>query len=194
MEILLNVLIGIGLAATCGFRIFVPLLIMGIAGVSGYLNLSPGFEWIASTPAMIVFSIAAVVEAAAYFIPYIDNLLTAVSTPVSVVAGIMVTAAVMTDISPLLQWALAIIAGGGAASAASVISNGTHHASTVASGGITNPFISAIESVLSVIMPVLAIAVPVLAVILIALMMIGIYKLWLKLKKNILPSAASAKR
>ena len=109
----MSVLLGIGLAATCGFRIFVPLLIMGIAGVSGSLNLSSGFEWIASYPAMIVFGIATIFEAVAYFFPYIDNLLNTISTPFSILAGVIVSAAVITDISPFLQWTLAIIAGGG---------------------------------------------------------------------------------
>lgn len=185
MEIFLNILIGIGLAATCGFRIFVPLLIMGIAGVSGYLNLSSGFEWITSYPALIVFSVATIFEIIAYFFPYIDNLLNAISTPISVIAGVMVTAAVITDISPILQWTLAIIAGGGAASATSLVSNGTHHASTIVSGGITNPLISAIESIIAVIMPILAIAIPVLAFIFLILLLFGFYKILSKLKSKI---------
>lgn len=185
MEIILNVLIGIGLAATCGFRIFVPLLIMGIASVSGYLNLSEGFTWIASYPALIVFSIATVLEIIAYFFPLVDNVLNAISTPISVIAGVMVTAAVITDVSPILQWTLAIIAGGGAASATSVISNGTHQASTVVSAGITNPVISAAESIISVIMPIIAIALPVLAIILLILFVAFIYQLMTKLKNKI---------
>jgi len=189
----LNVLLGIGLAATCGFRIFVPLLIMGIAGVSGYLNLSTGFEWIASYPAMIVFGIATVFEVVAYFFPYIDNLLNTISTPFSILAGVIVSAAVIADISPFLQWTLAIIiAGGGAASATSLLSNGAHHASTVVSGGITTPVISAVESVISVFLPVLAIAMPVLAFILLILLPTAIYRLLIELRYKIMPSATGA--
>jgi hypothetical protein len=192
LETILNVLLGIGLAATCGFRIFVPLLIMGIAGVSGNLNLSSGFEWIASYPAMIVFGIATIFEAVAYFFPYIDNLLNTISTPFSILAGVIVSAAVIADISPFLQWTLAIIAGGGAASATSLISNGAHHASTVVSAGITNPVISAVESVISVILPVLAIAMPVLAFILLIFLVAAIYRLLLRLRSKIMPHAAGA--
>jgi hypothetical protein len=155
---------------------------MGIAGISGYLNLSSGFDWIASYPAMIVFGIATVFEVVAYFFPYIDNLLNTISTPFSVLAGIIVSAAVITDISPFLQWTLAIIAGGGAASATSLISNGT----------ITNPVISAVESVISVILPILAIAMPVLAFILLILLVVAIYRLLLKLRSKIMPQAAGA--
>ena len=192
VETFLSVLLGIGLAATCGFRIFVPLLIMGIAGISGSLNLSSGFEWIASYPAMIGFGIATIFEAVAYFFPYVDNLLNTISTPFSILAGVVVSAAVITDISPFLQWTLAIIAGGGAASATSLISNGAHHASTAVSAGLTNPVVSAVESVISVILPVLAIAMPVLAFILLILLVAAIYRLLIKLRSKIMPRAAGA--
>ncbi|UCG41839.1 MAG: DUF4126 domain-containing protein [candidate division WOR-3 bacterium] len=35
MDCLLHVLLGIGLAAACGFRVFVPLLVICIAAISG---------------------------------------------------------------------------------------------------------------------------------------------------------------
>ncbi len=172
MEIALNILIGIGLAATCGFRVFVPLLVMGAANKVGYLELSQGFTWIGSYPAVIIFGIATVVEITAYFIPYVDNLLNTISIPISAVAGIVVAAAVITDMSPILQWTLAIIAGGGAASVTSLISNGAHNTSTVFSAGVANPVVSAGETVISIVMAVLSIIVPIFAVLLIIMMII----------------------
>ena len=41
-----------GLAAATGFRVFVPLLIMGLAARSGSLPVSDSFLWVASTPAL----------------------------------------------------------------------------------------------------------------------------------------------
>ncbi|HKF43029.1 MAG TPA: DUF4126 domain-containing protein, partial [Thermoanaerobaculia bacterium] len=46
----LSLLVGTGLAAACGFRVFVPLLVMSVAARAGHLQLSPGFDWIASGP------------------------------------------------------------------------------------------------------------------------------------------------
>lgn len=43
METMLSIFVGVGLSAACGFRIFVPLLIMSIASLSGQLTLSPEF-------------------------------------------------------------------------------------------------------------------------------------------------------
>ncbi|HBH12835.1 MAG: Uncharacterized protein XD91_1402 [Clostridiales bacterium 38_11] len=184
MELTLNILIGIGLAATCGFRIFIPLLVMGMANKVGYLELSQGFAWIGSYPALVIFGIATVVEIAAYFIPFVDNLLNTISVPFSIVAGIVVTAAVITDISPILKWTLAIIAGGGAASVTSLISNGAHNTSTFFSAGIANPIVSVGETVISVIIAVLSILVPIVVVILIIIMMVLVYRMIRRFKER----------
>ncbi|MFS8541738.1 MAG: DUF4126 domain-containing protein, partial [Tissierellales bacterium] len=114
-EILLSILMGIGLSAASGFRIFVPFLIISIASASGNLELSETFNWIGTTPALITFSIASVLEIGAYYIPWLDNLLDTIASPAAVIAGIILTASVVTDVSPLVKWVLAIIAGGGVA-------------------------------------------------------------------------------
>ncbi|PYQ56518.1 MAG: DUF4126 domain-containing protein, partial [Acidobacteria bacterium] len=77
METVLSILIGLGLAAACGFRVFVPLLIMSLASRAGvgHLALGPGFAWIGSTPALLSFAVATVLEIAGYYIPWVDNLL-----------------------------------------------------------------------------------------------------------------------
>ena len=115
MEELLGLFIGIGLSATCGFRVFVPLFGMSIAHHAGALSFSSGFDWIGSWPATIAFGIAMVIEIAAYYIPWVDNLLDTIATPAAVVAGTIVTASMVGDVSPFLRWSLAIIAGGGIA-------------------------------------------------------------------------------
>jgi len=43
MDASLSICLGIGLSAACGFRIFIPLLIMSRASLSGHLTLSHGF-------------------------------------------------------------------------------------------------------------------------------------------------------
>lgn len=186
MEIAINVLIGIGLAATCGFRVFVPLLALGVAGMFGYVNLGSGFQWIATYPAIVALSVATLAEVLAYFFPYVDNLLVTVSSPLSIMAGVMAMAAVMTDVSPAVQWSLAIIAGGGAATASSLVSNGVHHSSTAVSGGLANPLVSAVESVMSVVMSILSILAPILAILLLVITVVFIYrfirKIWTRFK------------
>ena len=184
MAYILQILIGIGLAATCGVRIFVPLLVMGIAGYSGYLELASEFSWIASLPAIIIFAVATIIEIAAYFIPYVDNLLDSISIPASVIAGIVVAASVITDMHPLLRWTFAVIAGGGVATVTSLVSNGVLGVSTVASGGGANPAVSGVESALSIVSAIVAVLVPVLAVILITIVVILTIRLMKKWKRQ----------
>jgi hypothetical protein len=171
MEILLQVLVGIGLAATCGFRVFVPLFVMSIAGVSGYMNFSAGFEWIASYPALIIFGVATVLEIVAYFVPYVDNILDMASLPIGIVAGIIVVASVVTDVDPLLRWIMAVIAGGGIAAGTGVISNAVHALSTATTGGAANPAVSTIESGATVIMTILSVVLPIVGVLVVALVL-----------------------
>jgi len=58
MEPFLGFLVGIGLSAACGFRVFVPLLVVSIASHTGHLHLSSGIEWRVSTAALIAFATA----------------------------------------------------------------------------------------------------------------------------------------
>ena len=46
MDELTGLLIGVGLSATCGFRVFVPLLGMSVAHHLGHLDFFSGFAWI----------------------------------------------------------------------------------------------------------------------------------------------------
>src|SRR5512139_1669936 len=113
MEILLSICLGIGLSAACGFRIFVPLLAMSIASLSGHMMLSRGFEWIGTYPALMAFGTATLLEISACYIPWVDNLMDSVAAPIAVVAGTVVAASSIMHMSPLMKWVLALIAGGG---------------------------------------------------------------------------------
>lgn len=185
LEIVMTIIIGIGLSATCGFRVFVPFFIMSIASLAGYLDLGGGFQWVGTYPALIAFGVATLLEIAAYFFPYVDNLLVTISSPVGILAGVLVSAAVITDVNPILQWSLAIIAGGGAATATTVISNTIHHGSTALSGGVANPVVSAVETTGSMVMSALAVLAPVIAVLLIIIGMVVVYKLFIKVKDKV---------
>jgi hypothetical protein len=165
METILGLAVGIGLSAACGFRVFVPLLGMSLAAHAGYVALSPGFEWLGSQEALIAFGTATVVEIAAYYIPWVDNTLDALMTPLSVVAGTLLTASLLGDLSPLFKWSLAIIAGGGVAA---IVQGGTvalRVGSTSATGGLANLVVSTLELVGSISVTLFAILLPFLGLV-----------------------------
>jgi hypothetical protein len=172
MDTLLSICIGIGLSAACGFRIFVPPLVMSMASLFGHLTLSPSFEWMGSYSALVVFAVATGIEIAAYYIPWVDNLLDTIATPMAIAAGTFVTASVIPEGDPMLQWTVALIAGGGAAGTIQAFTGIGRLASTMMTGGLGNPLISTIESGGSIILSGLAIAVPVFAVCLVAVLLV----------------------
>lgn len=163
METLLSIGLGIGLSAACGFRVFVPLLIMSLAAQAGHLTLAPGFEWIGTPPALAAFAVATCLEIAAYFVPGVDNLLDAVATPAAIIAGTVVTAATVSEMTPLLKWALAVIAGGGVAATVQVATALTRGASTVTTGGLGNALVATLELGGAMTLSLLALALPLIA-------------------------------
>lgn len=162
MEWMLGLVIGIGLSAACGFRIFVPLLGVSMASMAGHLQLSPGFEWIATLPALLAFASATVLEVGAYYVPWIDNLMDAAATPAAITAGTVLTASLVGDVSPLLQWSLAAIAGGGAAGVVQFGTVITRGASSTTTGGLGNFAVATMELVGAVVTTILAILLPIL--------------------------------
>ncbi|MCD6050895.1 MAG: hypothetical protein K0Q55_2298, partial [Verrucomicrobia bacterium] len=175
METLLSICLGIGLSAACGFRVFIPMLIVSIAANAGHLTLAKGFEWLASDAAVVSFGLATVLEIGAYYIPWLDNLLDSIASPSAVVAGTIITASVMTDMSPFMRWTLAVIAGGGVAAAVQGTTVLARATSTALTGGLANPILATIELGGSGIVSLMAFFVPLLtlAIIVTVLILVG---------------------
>ena len=113
VDLAMSVVLGIGLAAATGFRLFLPLLILSGAAYTGHVSLDESFAWLGTPAAIIMLGTAATAEAVAFYIPGVDNLLDTLATPGAVVAGTVMSAAVITDLPPIMKWTAAVIAGGG---------------------------------------------------------------------------------
>jgi hypothetical protein len=164
---IVSIALGIGLAAATGFRIFVPLLIAGIAARLDFIPINDGFAWLESTPALITLGTAAVFETLAYYVPGVDHVLDVIAGPAAVVAGVVASASVMTDLSPSLMWPLAIIAGGGAAGITKAGSALLRAQTGVATAGIGNPVVSTAETAGATILSILVLLIPLLSVLLV---------------------------
>jgi hypothetical protein len=189
--ILLSVLMAIGLAAACGFRVFVPMLVVALAARAELLELSPGFAWIASTPALACVAIATALEIGAYYVPWLDNALDTVATPASIVAGVVVAAAVMVDVDPWLRWTTATIAGGGAAALVQLPTVALRALSSAMTGGTGNPLVSSAEAAASAAVAGTA----ALAPLALPLVLVGIALpagLWVRSRRRRAPDARAA--
>lgn len=177
MDVLLQIAIGIGLSAAAGFRILVPFLIAGVAAQQGYLTLSPSMAWMGTTPAILALAAATALEILIYFIPVVDNVMDAVELPAAAIAGTVLTLAVTGgEMTPFLQWSLALIAGGGVASSTQAFTGLTRLTSTAAAGPVGNIAVSTTELASSTILSVLAIAVPILVLIVVGVLLYLVFR------------------
>lgn len=178
---IMSVLIGISLAACAGFRIFLPLLISSIAFKTGWITPIQSLEWLGSTWALIIFSVAAVFEALAYLIPWLDHAFDVIAAPLAVAAGAILASAVMNDMPPSMQIGLGIIAGGGTAGAVQATTSLLRLGSTKLTGGLGNPFFAKLEAVIAFFGSLLAIFLPIIVIALLVGFFILAYKLLRKL-------------
>jgi hypothetical protein len=183
METLLSIGLGIGLSAACGFRIFVPLLVASIMGVTGWLPMSSeATGWIATVPALITFATATVLEGLGYLVPWLDHALDTIATPAAVAAGVLVSASTMVDLPPLLRWTVALIAGGGVAGLVQGATVVTRAKSSLITAGLGNPVVAAGEFAGSVVTSLVAVFAPILALVLVLLGVVAFFRLRQRLK------------
>ncbi|MGC9373021.1 MAG: DUF4126 domain-containing protein [Thermovirgaceae bacterium] len=172
MDGLLALMIGIGLSAACGFRVFVPLFALSLAAQTGHIELAESFRWVATPMATMALGVATFFEIGGYYIPWVDNMLDAVATPAAVVAGTFITASVLPEMTPFLKWSIATIAGGGTAGIIQSVSVITRAASAVTTGGLGNPAVSTVETGGSILLSVLAVLLPLITLGLVAFLLV----------------------
>jgi hypothetical protein len=187
-DIALSVALGIGLAAATGFRVFLPMLVVSIAANTGHLPLAQSFAWIGTTPALILFAAAAIAEILGYYVPGVDNLLDTLATPAAFIAGTVISAAVITDVPPMVKWATAIIAGGGVAGVIQSTTALLRAKSTVFTGGLGNSAVATTELGGSLLVSILAIAAPLIALLAVVLFVWLALRLLLRLTRKESPS------
>jgi hypothetical protein len=165
IDVVLSLAVGIALAAAAGMRVFLPLLVLGGAARLGWLPLTSGFEWLASSGGLSALTVAVVLEVGAYYVPWVDNALDVIAAPLAVGSGALAVAAVTTELPPEVRWLLAVIAGGGTAGVVQGLTSITRLKSTAATGGLANPAVATLElfgslatSVIAVVLPIAALA------------------------------------
>jgi hypothetical protein len=169
-QYLIPILLGFGLSAACGLRIFLPLFVLSLFSRFGDLQIAPHFEWLSSWPAIIALGSASIIEIIAYYIPWLDNLLDGITIPSSVIAGTLVLASTNPELETVARWTIAIIAGGGTAGLISTSTALIRAKSTIVSGGATNFLVASVETMGAALLSLIAALIPIIA---------GILVLWL---------------
>jgi|TARA_B100001079_G_scaffold81483_1_gene69971 hypothetical protein len=186
VTIIMATLMGISLAAASGFRVFLPPFLLSLAArfnVVWFLDIDligTQFEFFTSTLSIVVLGIATVAEFAAFYAPWIDNALDTIATPASIMAGVAMTAIVLEGNDPIIQWTVAIVAGGGVAATIQSATVATRGLSSTFTFGLGNSAVATGENVASVALTLIAILIPFLS----ALFVLLIVALLLRMKRK----------
>lgn len=181
-ETIISIFLGVGLAASVGFRIFLPLFALSLASYFGVWELNESWQWIGSIAALITLGVATLAEIFAYFIPWVDNLLDSIAIPLAAIAGTAVMVSTVANLDPVVTWSLAIIAGGGTATAIKGAGASTRLASTVTTGGVANPLVSTVETGTAVVVTIASIFAPILAAFLVIVILVFVFMIYRRLR------------
>lgn len=181
-ETIISIFLGVGLAASVGFRVFLPLFALSLASYFGVWELNANWQWIGSMAALITLGVATIAEIFAYFIPWVDNLLDSIAIPLAAIAGTAVMVSTVANLDPVVTWSLAIIAGGGTATAIKGAGASTRLASTATTGGVANPLVSTVETGTAIVVTTASIFAPILAAFLVIAILIFVFTIYRRLR------------
>jgi hypothetical protein len=186
-ELLPTLALAIALAASAGFRAWLPLLLAGGLARLGVLDLGPSFAFLSSNKALILFGVATLVELVGDKVPAVDHALDAIGTPLRPAAGALLAASVLGTVwDPLTALALGTAVGAPSALVPHAAKTALRAASTTLTGGIANPLLSVLEDVLSVATFILAVLVPAVVVLLLLFTLFFVWRLLRRRRAEVL--------
>ena len=176
---LLTLCIGLGLAASTGFNVTLPMLLLaGLAHFHvGGVTLRHDFAWLSSDTALVSLSIAAVIEFLADKVPGIDHAVHAVSMVAGPLAGAITAASVQTLADPAAAILVGLILGGTTSLGFTGAVSSLRLASSAVTFGIANPFLSLAEDGTAICLVFLGLFAPFLVPVILALLVMFIWKL-----------------
>jgi hypothetical protein len=183
---IISIILGICLSATCGFRIFVPPLVLSIAYKIGFISLPVKYGWAKSNLALTILAIATIIEILAYYIPVVDNLLDTISVPTSIVAGTLMTVTFVNFDNEVLNWAMSVIFGGGAAVGISTLTSSIRVVTTTTTFGFGNGILATIEWISATTLSIITILLPILSLVFLIILITLLNYIRIKRKKKLL--------
>ena len=167
IELVWQLMMGFGLAASAGLRAFLPLLVVGVAGRFEVIGLGERFTWMSSDAALVVFAVAVVIEVLGDKIPIVDHGLDAVGTFARPIAGALAAASPITAMDPVTATVVGVILGATIAGGVHAAKAGTRLLSTGGTAGLATPVISLAEDALSVSAALVSLFLPVVTFVLV---------------------------
>ena len=177
-----SLLAAFGLSGAAGLNAWIPLLAVSLLGRAGQLELADGYDWLESTPALIVLGVAFVLDFVGDKVPAVDSLLHAAGTVVHPAAGAIVFAGpteLPTDVPSIVLFAL----GAGVAASLHATRATVRPVSTTMTAGAGNPVLSLAEDVVSAVLSFVAVFVPILGAICLLVVVVVAVLWWRRVRR-----------
>lgn len=166
----LLVFMALGLAASAGLRMFLPLAALSLAFKFQWFEFALGeqFQWLGSDLAVIVLSLAVVVEMLVDKIPILDHILDMVGIIARPAAGALASGAVFGNTDPATAAILGMIIGAPTAFGMHSTKAAVRATSSTMSMGCLNPVLSILEDFKALSLILIALLFPILVPVVLA--------------------------
>jgi hypothetical protein len=175
MEMVLAVGTGIGLSSIAGIRAYLPLVLVGLFARLGLFTLPAPFNLLEDWRVIGVLLVLALLESGLDKIPALDPVLDFVQTPVRIIAGAILFAAVLQegiDVGAIPELAV----GGCIAGMVAVLKAIFRPPGNIESAGVSTSFLSLLEDVVALLGGVIAVFVPFLPLALAAFLLFFFFR------------------
>ncbi len=177
-----QILSGFGLSAASGLNAYIPLLLVGLAGRLGLIQLSSPFDLLSNEFVLATLVVLLLIETFVDKVPGLDHLNDLIQTLIRPTAGAILFAAnahVITNLHPVVAFILGLIVAFGVhatkATARPVVTAGTL--------GTGNWLVSLLEDIVSFVLSVAAILSPILLILLAGLFVLLFWR-WMSRRRN----------
>jgi uncharacterized membrane protein len=157
---------GLLLSAATGLRAFLPLCLVSWSVRLGWFEPHAALVWIGSTPALVAFTAAVVIEILADKFPAVDSFVDSVQTVIKPVIAIAVMAVPLVELDPLYAAVVGLLAGAPIATAVHLVKAHGRLLANLLSFGLAAPILSFLEDALTILIVILAIVLPLLGLLL----------------------------
>ncbi len=173
--------LAIALSASAGLRAWLPLLATSLLARFDLIEVGDAFSFLASTPAVVVFGVATLLEIVADKVPALDHGLDLISTVVRPLAATLLAGSVMFQIQdPLWALALGVVVGVPTALVPHAAKSGARVVSTTTTAGLGNPVLSLLEDLGAAAIIIAGVLVPIVTAVVVIALGVGAVRWWRK--------------
>jgi Domain of unknown function (DUF4126) len=184
-----SVFAAFGLAGAAGLNAWLPLFVGALFDRLDVVDLAGPFDQFSTDTGLVVLAALLVLDFVGDKVPAVDNALHVAGAVIAPASGAaLFTGEVQTETD--IPTVASIVAGAATAGAVHLLRAAVRAASTVATAGVANPFVSLAEDGSSAALTAISFVLPVLAFLLFVALVAGLFVAWRRRRARVRPGGA----